>query len=425
MKAINSRSAALYSLLAMAIFVAEHRHVATVRAQAIPQASAWSLFRQLVPSPNADPSWIGWCALTNSPSGLSSISAPCTAPPQTLARGMMNARVSAQQIKLNILRNLVTVPERTSPQAHLIAHFTPVTSPADPTVVSEVLFNSQAAQGLAAIGANSSTYISAGLAAYLTGHQNTLGSTVFPPGSMIVKTIWGLVHDAPYSAANMPIAVGLKPSGFTVLVDPTDPTNKTCKSNIGGSLGQRLSIGCFYNQLIQQTDIDHLGSKAVLTLPKGAATPPYFLFLLGFNVMVKTGSSWNWYTFWWDASKVSNSGASAGFAQQHTAGNTLSSGPFYYFAADHIPGPAAAVYNPYLESFATGSNCVSCHQNACFHRLDEAAVHTDFENDSSPAPSSPPSCSAANSGTYTDFIWDLADSNDTMLHIPAASAPHH
>lgn len=344
-------------------------------------------------------------------------------------------------MNLSMMKNLVPVSELVTPPPHYeppLAQAARQVTTHNPRVVSEVLFNPIAMDGLKKIAAPGKN-ISDGLTAYLGNHTN-LDPSPFGPGSMIVKTIWGIASQS-HPTTTMPLSNGLTVSDFDVIAnDPhTDPA-KNCVQHPVEPLGPQTSIGCFYHLLIQEPDIKRLGDVAVKTYPVQSGIPPYYLVLLGFNVMVKNGATWDWYTFWWDASKMQGSGVGQGFSAVHTAGNPYPTGYWSYFAMDHITqGIAKPVFNPYLESFKSGAgpntNCMTCHSNANYHNLGQDSVRCYFDQGSNPNFQVPqgssgsqnpgPTCQPADNGVFTDFVWNLADSNNTLLHSQSSSAPQH
>lgn len=402
---------ALLSAVGLRSLLQENHRV--VHAQAAPP-TAWSILRRLIDA-NGDPVWPEWCALADTADGSDTVSCPRSSSPGLMVK---QRRLSLTLQGLHRPRQLQNDSQLLSPQGSV-------------RVAAGIVLNDVARKSLQSQILNHCHSTSPSTATIACGLTELLGINTppsFEEGSMIVKTTWAVV---PAGAGASPRSVPLsnkRSTERTMFIDGSDPA-APCKPT-----GSTVNASCFYGFFVKASDLASLRPDIVNFFRGANATVyypgPYYLLLLGFNVMVKHNKTWYWQTFWWDLQTFANDPV---WAQTYENGNPLSGlRPWKHYVKDEMAsGSGLPVYNPYLEGNQRGgakSNCFSCHSYAHFHtnpsmtdsHVPDCYLHTAVNL--ALGISATPHCNDLNyaatlqGGLATDFVWNLADSNDAARH---------
>jgi hypothetical protein len=211
----------------------------------------------------------------------------------------------------------------------------------------------------------------------------------FPVDSVVVKNVWQVVTPGVnevdlWKPSPNPGAL------FRIKVQPAN--GKPC--NMPTSPDSPVLTSCFYNIPVTDQNIEEIRQAAEVGVP-----PVYegcVLILVALHVITKEISDWTWTTFWWSVEPDQPPYATGRLGtefipspwrnyvmdttlsmatpwEKNPLGTSVRGTACQQSANAKKDAPRAKIcFNPYLERMlnASSSNCMNCHRQATFHRLD-------------------------------------------------------
>lgn len=249
---------------------------------------------------------------------------------------------------------------------------------------------------------------------------------VFPKTSVVVKTVWAVVHPVDGSVQtwrpdlwNEVHQANVNPEPFGREVRVNSDKCLPCQ-NRDYADDEGIPISCFYYiALSTQDDVNAIPEDLPL-VGRPLYTAGDFLVLVGVHVTTKEIPEWVWATFWWD-----NRGSTDWHSVDRPKGIVS---PWNRFLMDTTLSPTTPVeedggpkicFNPFLETKMHNgiiSNCLQCHSKAAYPLSNSAFDLGVLSRDGATLASGNPTLpSYFDDRVKTDFLWSLVSARDPKL----------
>jgi hypothetical protein len=204
----------------------------------------------------------------------------------------------------------------------------------------------------------------------------------FPPGSIVLKTIWKLISVRFPSTNGVPswqpmtppfchnLTVNPPEGGWTKSV-MVEPKEKPCVNLAAPT----IPVTCFFYIRMNAREAEILNSASPEIVDQTFINPAQdgdYLVLLGFHAITREVPQWTWSTFWW------HNQPDIGPYSEDRPGAEVLSGPWRNYLMDstlsmYTPtendGKEKICFNPYIEAGnqnGVSSNCINCHSRSTY-----------------------------------------------------------
>jgi hypothetical protein len=388
------------------------------------RAHAWDLFVGLT---SGEPVWQTW--YTKCDVRLAVLQCPPTPEkaPSPLQRQFRNFEVPVQSLQsleqLFVERGPATGPpgatRSTQASSFQTASMQFIADFREHPEYASVLFNKEAANRI------------------LAGFAGAGEGAPFPKESIVLKTVWEVIHPAntgtqvagPISTWKSTLwnkihSDDRDPSPFAkhkVMIDTTP--GKACEDRDYDD-SERVPLACFYFHQLTADDIKFFPVFLAEIDDQHLVVGDY-LILVGMHVATRELPEWVWATFWWENHSRSDRfakgrPASLEMKWRHFLMDTTLSG----LTPREKDGGPKICFNPYLETdvrIANGiiSNCIQCHSRAGYgvprSRINGYEQGVLARDGKTLANGSVPDLNYFNNFHKTDFLWSLVPQQDATL----------
>jgi hypothetical protein len=378
---------------------------------------AWNLFHALLYNGSGDSDWGDWSTWSTKANLCLQPNQPCE--PKTRSRARSLSDLIEGHLEFPVQESNASSYRDDLANSHM----------PDSIPYATVLYNRTAAQQ---IQANAQTLT---MNALLHNHAQEI--LALGDGSIVIKTFWELLVNAPSQPQNESLNVWdpTKPppsrsvngsfgiptvwTNSIIYVDPSK-TGTCSKSDYelatgplnGAVVQERVPLGCFYSLKVTEENRSSVESGFV---PSTHPKPGDFIVLLGAHIIKKVKSRWVWSTFWWTNRPSYSSPAYPSYNDRpliwdrrwgHYVMNTTET-------ALNAANQRSIVFNPYIEGAGANpavSNCILCHARAAFNAnvaVGESLGSPDIDGEL------PAHATVDQDKTYfyetvrTDYLWSL------------------
>lgn len=255
--------------------------------------------------------------------------------------------------------------------------------------------------------------------------------TPFDSGAVVLKTVWARMVVGNDSVGTF---WAWDPEVWNTIQKPNESIDNFYKPSIKVQIDSKakcrngdysdeeiVPISCFYAFQVTQTDMDALKAfpESLSIITNTGTVRGNYLVLVGVHVTTKEIPDWVWATFWWGRKGKSDPKAAdrpkgiAPLWNHFLMDTTLST----MTPREKDKGPKIC-FNPNLETMQNGaiSNCMQCHSKAGYgskSALNPYDLGILGRDGRTLASGNIPSSTSSATGVETDFIWSIADAQDT------------